>query len=187
MNHEILHLLEIVKAVEGEDNADGKFILSAATPDRTNDTIDPACYDAACSPKTRKLIALWQHDKAQPIGYWSDLERVGDTLQAKLHLAQVPMGYMVKQMLADGVPLGASIGFRGKGVPNKKGGYHFTEMDLMETSIVSTPAHKRAQQIAKQFGIDLSTDVDGALEEAEARRRAVVALGKSALTLTKRS
>jgi hypothetical protein len=58
--------------------------------------------------------------------------------------------------LDDGVPLGASIGFRGTGEQNKAGGIHFKTIELLETSIVSTPAHPRAMQIAKKYGIDLS-------------------------------
>ncbi len=61
---------------------------------------------------------------------------------------------MVKQLLADGVPLSSSIGFRGKAEANDFGGMHFKTLELLECSIVSVPAHPRAVQIAKSFGLE---------------------------------
>jgi HK97 family phage prohead protease len=133
---------------------DARFIMSAGTPDRVKDTIEPGAYDAAT--KIDKLIALFNHDADKPVGYWTNLKREADTLTGHIKFASTNLGRMLKQLIDDGVPMGASIGFRGKGVSNKAGGIHFNEIELLETSIVSTPAHPRAMQIAKQFGIDLS-------------------------------
>jgi len=145
--------IEIQKSTSG---ADARFVMSAATPDRVRDTIDPTAYKAL---KVSKLIALWQHDQDKPIGWWENLKADGDKLVGDLKLAGTALAQMVKQLIADGVPLGASIGFRGKGEPNKAGGVHFKEIELLETSIVSVPAHPRAFQIAKNFG--LTSVIDG--------------------------
>lgn len=175
---------EIVKAAAGEgEGFDAKFVMSAATPDRMSDTINPDTYETAARKK--KLIALWQHDKTSPIGYWSNLARVGDTLTGFLKLADVPLGFTVKQLIADGVPLAASIGFRGRAEPNKKGGYHFEEIDLMECSVVSTPAHQRAVMVAmKSFNVDERFQLELGVDD-EDRKRAASALGKSLLVLTR--
>lgn len=132
---------------------DAKFVMSAASPDRLKDTIDPAAYIPAT--KLKSLIALWQHDSDKPIGFWKNLEIKGDKLVGHIKFASTNLAQMVKTLISDSVPLAASIGFRGKGEPNKVGGIHFKEMELLECSIVSVPAHPRAQQIAKSFGVDL--------------------------------
>ena len=94
---------------------------------------------------------------------------------------------MLKTLIEDGVPMGASIGFRGRGEQNKAGGIHFKEIELLETSIVSTPAHPRAMQIAKQFNITLpSTEGDASVVSdatAAARKRAATAIIAAKRTL----
>lgn len=134
---------------------DGKFVLSASTPDRMRDTIDPDLYDSVAKSVT-KLIALFNHDPNRPVGFWENLKREKDTLTGHIKLAGTNLGEMLKQLISDGVPLGASIGFRGSGEPNELGGIHFTSLELLETSLVATPAHPRAQQLAKQYGVTLS-------------------------------
>lgn len=147
--------IQIQKA-EGPDH-DAVFIMSAGSPDRMSDTIDPKAY----TPNLGKsLIALWQHNADQVVGYWKDMEVRGEQLVGRFKSASTDLGRMVKQLLDDGVPLGASIGFRGAGEPNEKGGIHFKQVELLETSIVSVPCHPGAIQIAKDFGIDPSTVVD---------------------------
>lgn len=140
------------------DEFDARFIMSAATPDRVADTIEPSAYKSAIH--SEKIIALWQHDAEKPVGYWTNIKADGDRLTGYLKVAGTNLGLMIKQLIADGVPLGASIGFRGKGEPNKKGGIHFKEIDIFETSIVSIPAHPRAMQIAKSFGLGSVVEPD---------------------------
>lgn len=125
------------------------FIMSASSVDRDGDTIDAKAYNSAT--KIKKLPALFNHDPSKPFGFWSDLRVVGDTLKGTLTAASTNLGKMIKQLIDDGVPLSSSIGFRGKGEPNKKGGIHFKELELLECSIVSIPAHPRAVQVAKDY------------------------------------
>ena len=145
---------------------DARFVMSAATPDRVQDTIAPKAYEANVG---KKIIALWQHDPDKPMGYWENVKMVGDKLVGDLKVSSTNLGLMIKQLIADDVPLGASIGFRGAGTQNKNGGVHFTKVDIFETSVVSIPAHPRAMQIAKSFGCEefieiLSSDDDEAAE-----------------------
>ena len=139
----------IEKAVS--DDYDARFIMSATTPDLVNDTIDKAAYR---KNEGKKIICLFQHDADKPMGYWQNVKMQGDTLVGDLKLASTNLGKMVKQLLADGVPLGSSIGFRGVGKQNDKGGVHFTSVDIFETSIVSIPCNQRAMQIVKNFGME---------------------------------
>lgn len=150
--------VRIEKANKGD--YDARFIMSAGSPDRVRDTIDPAAYPAA-TKGLQKLIALWQHDPDRPIGYWADMKAATDELSGYIKLAGTTMGAFIKQLITDEVPLGASISFRGVGTINELGGIHYTKIALLECSIVSVPAHPRAVQIAKSFGIELpSSEAD---------------------------
>ena len=142
---------------------DARFVMSASAPDRVRDTIEPSAYKTAA--RVDKLIALWQHNPDQPCGYWSNLKADGDRLTGYLKVSGTNLGQMIKQLIADGVPLAASIGFRGRGESNKAGGTNFTSIELMECSIVSIPAQPLAQQIAKSFG--LSSVIDGQPDTAQ--------------------
>ena len=137
---------------------DGQWVMGATARDRVNDTIAPAAFTEALKSVGGKLIALWQHKNDQPVGYWSNVQYKSGKLIGDLKLSTTNLGAMIKQLLDDGVPLGASIGFRGlEGEPNEHGGLHFKAIELLETSIVSVPANPLAMQIAKDFGIVLES------------------------------
>jgi HK97 family phage prohead protease len=160
---DVVKRLPLVLEKSAAPEYDARFVMSASSPDRVKDTIDPAAY----RPHLRKrLIALWQHEREKPIGYWQNLQVVAGALVGEIKFASTALAQMVKTLIADGVPLGASIGFRGRGEPNDQGGVHFSELELLETSIVSVPAHPRAVQIAKQYGITLP-DAAGQLPARE--------------------
>jgi HK97 family phage prohead protease len=178
----------VEKAVNSE--FDARFVMSAATPDRVKDTIDVKAYDSAT--KIDKLIALFNHDPNQVAGYWTGIKAAGDTLSGSIKFASTSLGQMLKTLIDEGVPMGASIGFRGKGEPNKQGGIHFKEIELLETSIVSTPCHPRAMQIAKSFGIELPGESEFEIDteaaalpvESQTKRKAVAALTIANATLS---
>lgn len=178
----------IEKAASAE--YDARFVMSATTPDRVNDTIEASAYTPNLG---KKLIALWQHNQDQPMGYWENLRMDGQKLIGDLKVAGTNLGNMIKQLIADGVPLGASIGFRGKGEPNSKGGIHFKEIQLLECSVVSVPAHPRAMQIAKSFGCEKflsaqSSGADGAGDSAHSPdRSAVISKAKAAILAANKS
>ncbi len=163
----VKHLpLRIEKASHNE--YDARFILSAATLDRVNDTIDPKAYKKAVK-EIDKLIALFNHNANQIVGYWRELKAVDDTLTGYIKFYHKDWGAMVKDMLEFGIPLGASIGFDSDDYRmNDAGtGLHFNDISLLETSIVAVPAHPRAIEIAKNYGVDLkSIEVDNTLKSA---------------------
>ena len=149
------HLPVLIEKSDTE-GYDARFVMSASTPDRVKDTIAPKAYEANVG---KKIIALWQHDPDKPMGYWENVKMVGDKLVGDLKISSTNLGKMIKQLILDDVPLGASIGFRGAGNNNKEGGIHFTKVDIFETSVVSIPAHPRAMQIAKSFGLEEFVEV----------------------------
>lgn len=159
------------------DGYDATFVMSAGSPDRVNDTIDPEAYKPNLG---KKLIALWQHKDDQPMGFWDNLRVVGDNLLGDLKVSATNLGTMIRQLIADGVPLGASIGFSGSGELNKIGGIHFTELELYECSIVSVPAHPLATQLAKHFDSSQSSADDEAASGHD-RSEAVIRKAKAAI------
>jgi HK97 family phage prohead protease len=178
--------LEVSIEKASSDEYDARFVMSASTPDRVKDTIDPEAYKSNLG---KKLIALYQHNPDQPLGFWNNLRVESGKLIGDLKVASTNLGMMVKQLIADGVPLGASIGFRGKGEANKIGGIHFKEIELFECSVVSIPAHPRAMQIAKSFDCEKflgaqSSGADGAGNSAHSRDRAAVILKAKSVILT---
>lgn len=145
---------EIPVRIEKADNPnyDARFVMSATAPDRVGDTIDPRAYK---SNLEKRLICLWQHKSDQPIGYWDNLRVKSGELVGDLKIAATNLGQMVRALIEGDVPLGASIGFTGKGEVNEHGGVHFKELDLLECSVVSIPCHPLAVQTAKQLDLDL--------------------------------
>lgn len=174
--------------IQKADNPDydARFVMSATTPDRVQDTIDAAAYKPNLG---RKLIALWQHKSDQPFGYWHNLRVEGTKLIGDLKAAGTNLGQMIKQLIADGVPLGASIGFTGSGEPNKRGGIHFKEIEILECSVVSVPAHPTAMQIAKSFGIELPSKAQDGTQGTSAHPDAdrVISEAKAAILRANRT
>lgn len=163
---------------------DGQWVMGASARDRVDDTIAPEAFETALKTVGGKLIALWQHDSAKPVGYWHNLTHKAGRLIGDLKLAGTNLGLMIKQLLADEVPLGASIGFRGLDAePNKHGGLHFKSIELLETSIVSVPANPAAIQIAKRFHIVLPSTAqdDSAVSGPDPDAERVISAAKAAI------
>ena len=139
------------------NNYDASFVMSAASPDRVKDTIDPKAYRPFVG---KKIIALWQHDSRQPFGFWENLRVRAGKLIGDLKASSTNLGQMIRQLIHDGVPLGASIGFQGTGKPNKIGGIHFTQIELLECSVVSVPANPEAVQTIKSLIRGIASEVD---------------------------
>lgn len=137
----------------GSTDYDAKFVVSSTSPDRVGDTFTKKALGKLA--KSKRMIALWQHKADQPCGYWENFKVDGNSLISSLKLADTNLGKMIKALLASDVPLGASVGFRViEGTPNKANGYDFDDVDLMEISVVSTPANADAVLLAKEYGFD---------------------------------
>jgi len=139
---------------KGTGDYDARFVLSSTGVDRDRDTIDKEALKANAG---KRLIALFAHKHDQPVGFWKNVRLEGEKLVGELKIASTNLGLMLKQLIADDVPLAASIGFVGKGGPNEAGGFHFTAIDIFECSIVSVPSNPDAMRIAKKFGVDLQS------------------------------
>lgn len=163
------------------DTGDGVWVISSKNPDRVGDTIDPA---ALRKNADKKIPALFGHDHSQIVGYWEVGKEKGGKLLATLKLAGTDLGRMIKTLLDDGVPLSASIGFTGKGVPIEGGGWHYKELDIFETSIVAVPCNAEAVRVkAMALGLNpeplFVPEQSLTLGQKVALHRAAAALEKS--------
>jgi HK97 family phage prohead protease len=133
---------------------DATFVVSAATPDRVQDTIEPKAY----GPNLHKTLpALFAHDHTKIAGAWHNLRVEGEKLLGDLRLAPTGVGLFIKKLLEGDFPISASIGFSGRGKRNAKGGTHFEEIDLHEVSLVAVPCHASAQRV-KALGAECGVD-----------------------------
>ena len=92
---------------------------------------------------------LWMHDYRQPIGRWDELREDGKGLhvQGRLNL-KTARGQEAYEHISSGDVAGLSIGFITSpgGRQSAPGGISLiTEVDLVEISVVTTPANPRAR------------------------------------------
>ncbi len=137
---------------KSEQNGDGFFVISSTAEDYHRDVVSLSAL-AEVTKKNNKLITLFDHDAAKPVGYWDQLKVQGSKLIGRLNLAPTNLGKMIGVLLDHGTPLGASIGFHGIGSARKSGGTLYSYIEIFETSIVSIPCNREALQIAKSFGL----------------------------------
>ena len=167
------------KAAPASGEFVGSWVISSDDYDRVNDRITTPALKSLVG---KDVICLWQHNADQPIGVWKNLRMQGNRLISDLRLADTNLGKMIKELLAIDTPLGASVGFRGAGKKNEKGGVDFNQVSLMETSIVSIPCNASAMQIVKSFGINLqSSEVDAILVASDRNPEAVLDRAKLAI------
>ena len=119
-----------------------KWVMNDGEVDRAGDIVVARGVDT--SHFRSNPIALLQHDPAKPIGTWGHVHAEGDKLKGTLNLAtELPLGEWARRSIASGVMKATSVGFVPMEFePIKGGGFRFTKIELMETSLVSIPASR---------------------------------------------
>jgi uncharacterized protein len=93
-----------------------------------------------------KPLMLWQHDPWTPIGVWEELAEDGKGLKGKGRLLQgVKAADEALIMLKNGAVQGLSIGYREVETEPDGNIRLLKKLDLLEISIVSFPANRRAR------------------------------------------
>ena len=94
-----------------------------------------------------KLPMLKNHDKNLIIGEWNKLYIEDDLVIAQGQIyPDVTAGSDVMALINRGMIGATSIGFRSRDFErNEEGGFDFKEIDLMEISMVRSPANPKAQ------------------------------------------
>lgn len=93
-----------------------------------------------------KPLMLWQHNPDQPIGVWEDLVEDGKGLRG---IGRLLKGVLRAEealiMLRAGALQGLSIGYREQEIEPDGNNRLLKKLDLLEISIVSFPANRRAR------------------------------------------
>lgn len=125
--------------------------------DRVGDVLEPGCVSkslASLKARGYPLSMLWGHDTKQVIGSWPLLREEPEGLYAsgRINLG-TERGREVHTLVKAGDVSGLSIGFRPVEYelrPN--GSFSFSEIDLLELSVVYEPAVAKARIVLKELG-----------------------------------
>jgi HK97 family phage prohead protease len=122
-----------------------------AVRDSYNEVVMPGAFADSLAKHKREgtyPLMLWQHNPDEPIGVWNEMADDGKGLWGKGQLLQgVRRADEALIMLKAGAIQGMSIGYREVDVePADAGGPRkLVKLDLLEASIVSFPANRRAR------------------------------------------
>jgi HK97 family phage prohead protease len=151
--------MSIIHKTTESSASGGDFILSDATPDHYDDTIDPNGWDLENFKKNP--IALFNHNSDFPIGRWTNLRIEKGALRGRLVMAPEgtsPRIDELRKLISCGVLRAVSVGFKPiKSEPRKSGGRSYTAQTLVETSLVCIPANPSALLQAKALGVSTAT------------------------------
>ena len=132
------------------------FVLNEESPDRMGDIIEVAGWNLRNFK--RNPIALWGHDQEKIVGRWHNIRVEGKQLLADLQLAGTRLGQMAAQLIDEGILKAVSVGFLpieydpiDKDEPY--GAWRIKAAELLETSLVSVPAHPNALLLSKRLGL----------------------------------
>jgi HK97 family phage prohead protease len=136
-----------------------RFVISTQAVDRDNDTINPKGWDLSAYQKNP--VVLWAHDYTTlPVGRSTTVEMRDGKLVSECEFADHEFADTVYRLVKGGFLKATSVGFQPKAFTfnEKRGGFDFSEQELMEYSIVPVPSNPEAlidMKGAKAAGIDV--------------------------------
>jgi len=139
-----------VKAADDAGEIEG-YASVFGNRDSYNEVVMPGAFADSLAKHARegtKPLMLWQHNPDEPIGVWDELVDDGKGLWGKGRLLKgVRRADEAIIMLQAGAIQGMSIGYREVDVEPAEGGgpRKLVKLDLLEASIVSFPANRRAR------------------------------------------
>lgn len=139
-----------VKATGDSGEIEG-YVSVFGVRDSYNEVVMPGAFADSLAKHRRegtKPLMLWQHRTDEPIGVWNELSDDGKGLNGKGQLLKgVRRADEALIMLKAGAIQGMSIGYREIDVEPAEGGgpRKLIKLDLLEASIVSFPANRRAR------------------------------------------
>lgn len=120
--------------------------------DSYGEIVEPGAFLKSLSRHTKeksKPLMLWQHNPNEPIGVWDDLTEDAKGLKGTGRLVlETTRGREVYALLKAGAVRGLSIGYREIKAEPDGNLRRLKELDLMEISVVSFPANRRASVAA---------------------------------------
>lgn len=159
--------------------ADGTIIQGYASlwgaEDQGGDIVERGAYAASLArlrAEGNGVKMLWQHDPAQPIGVWDEVEEDKEGLWVKGRiLPEVERGREAAALVRAGAIDGLSIGYRTVRASKDAGGRRrLHELELWEVSLVTFPMLRDARLAAKS-GLAFLHELAAAARDARARLR----------------
>jgi HK97 family phage prohead protease len=151
-----------IKAADGDARSFEGYVSVFGNIDSYGEKVMPGAFADSLARHKREgtmPLLLWQHNSDDPIGVWDDLSDDGKGLYGKGHLLTgVQSAEEAYVRLKAGAVWGLSIGYREVDVTPAEGGEArlLNDLDLIEASIVSFPANRRAGvDTVKAEGADL--------------------------------
>jgi HK97 family phage prohead protease len=167
-----------------------------AVVDSANDCIEAGAFKrslAQAKSDNRLPPLLWQHDTAQPIGAWREIDEDGHGLFVKgeLFTTDIPRAREAYRLMKENALSGLSIGYRVKHSYRDAdtGVRHLTDIELHEISVVTFPAndHARVLRVKSNFTagqIPTAKECEAILRDAGMSRKQAkgfIALGYKSL------
>jgi uncharacterized protein len=147
MKHKLLNLdATSVKFYEGKQGVFSGYASVFGGVDSYGDTIIAGAYEKTITERDRPVQMRWNH-YGEIIGKWTRMEEdeIGLYVEGELTPGH-SKAQDVYASLMHGSISGMSIGYKPKKfVQNEKGGYDLYEIDLVEVSVVESPADLNAQ------------------------------------------
>lgn len=146
MKHKLLNLdATSVKFYEGKQGVFSGYASMFGGVDSYGDTIMPGAYAKTIAERERPIQMRWNH-YGEIIGKWTRIEEDDKGLYVEGELTPNHSKAMdVYASLMHGAISGMSIGYRpAKFTENDNGGLDLYEIDLVEISIVESPADNNA-------------------------------------------
>lgn len=135
-----------------EDGTFEGYMSVAGNVDSYGDVVKAGAFANTLAKHKRegtKPLLLWQHDPGEPIGVWDEMAEDGTGLYGVGRLLKgVRRAEEAHILLKNGAFRGLSIGYREiVAKPNGKG-VDLHEVDLVEASLVTFPANRRAKVVS---------------------------------------
>ena len=164
---------------------EGYASVFGGEPDSYGDVIAKGAFTATLARHKAEgtiPLMLWSHDPAAPIGKWLEVSQDAKGLAVKGQLnLETERGRETHAFLKAGDVSGLSIGY---GVPpggraiNPDGSWTLTEIDLMEVSVVTMPAARRAR-VTGVKAVASQADVERILRDGGLPRGAATKIAAS--------
>lgn len=139
--------LDIKSVVGGEGNIIEGYGSIFGNLDHTGDIVAPGAFAKSLASGI-KVKMLYQHDRTEVIGVWTEIVEDQHGLRVKGKISNTARGREVMELLKDGAIEGLSIGFKYKDWERDGDALVIKEAELREISIVTFPANEAAQIMA---------------------------------------
>ena len=151
--------------LRGETEGDGRTLEGRIVP--YGDVIElsdgPESFARGVFADTEpaSVSLLWQHDTKEPIGRMTELSETDDGAYGTFRLANTQRAREAAELIRDGIISGLSVGFEPDQITTKDGVRTHRKARLVETSLVTFAAYKRAEALAvRGEGEDAMADTE---------------------------